>query len=84
MLLDGEVAKNYSIAQLAQAIHDMAVAYEARRFQEAEQLITGAIARTYRRYPHLEDEDITRTLLIAQKYQDVLRKLNQQQADAHP
>ncbi|HVG31802.1 MAG TPA: VWA domain-containing protein [Pyrinomonadaceae bacterium] len=83
MLLDSEVAKNYSIAQLAQAIRDMAVAYEAQRFQDAEQLITGAIAKTYIRYPHLEDEDITRTLLIAQKYQDALRKFNQRRADAH-
>ncbi|MDT4895698.1 MAG: Ca-activated chloride channel [Acidobacteriota bacterium] len=78
LLKDEEVGKNYSIAQLAQAIRDMAAAYEAGRFQEAEKLLTIAIARTYQRYPNLEDEDITRTLMIAQKYQDVLRKYNQQ------
>jgi Mg-chelatase subunit ChlD len=77
MLKDDEVGKNYSIALLAQAIHDMAVAYESQRFQEAEKLLTAAIARTYQRYPNLEDEDITRTLMIAQKYQDVLKKYNQ-------
>jgi uncharacterized protein YoxC len=77
MLKDDEVGKNYTIAQLAQAIRDMAAAYEAQRFQEAERLLTAAIARTYQRYPNLEDEDITRTLLIAQKYQEVLRKYNQ-------
>ncbi len=79
MLRDTEVGKNYSIAQLAQAIRDMAAATEARRFQEAESLLTAAIAGTYQRYPHLEDEDIKRTLMIAQKYQDVLRKYNRRQ-----
>jgi Mg-chelatase subunit ChlD len=77
MLKDDEVGKNYTIAQLAQAIRDMAAAYEAQRFQEAERLLNVAIAKTYQRYPNLEDEDITRTLLIAQKYQEVLRRYNQ-------
>jgi Ca-activated chloride channel homolog len=69
LLKDPEVGKNYSIALLAQAIRDMAEACEARRFQEAENLLTAAIDRTYRRYPHLEDPDIRRTLSIAQRYQ---------------
>jgi Mg-chelatase subunit ChlD len=77
MLKDDEVGKNYTIAQLAQAIRDMAAAYEAQRFQDAERLLNAAIAKTYQRYPNLEDEDITRTLLIAQKYQEVLRRYNQ-------
>jgi Ca-activated chloride channel homolog len=81
MLRDSEVAKNYHIAQLAQAIRDMAAASEGRRFQEAESLLTAAIAKTYQRYPHLEDEDIKRTLMVAQKYQDILRKYNQRQPD---
>lgn len=76
MLKDGEVSKNYSIAQLAQAIHDMAAACEARRFQEAENLLTGAIDKVYHRYPFMEDEDISRTLSVAQKYRDALRKQN--------
>lgn len=78
LLKDNEVSKNYSIALLAQSIRDMAAASEARRFQEAEKLLTAAIAKTYQRYPNLEDEDIKRTLMIAQKYQDVVRKYNQQ------
>jgi Ca-activated chloride channel homolog len=83
MLKDNEVGKNYSIAQLAQAIRDMAAASEARRFKDAENLLTAAIAVTYRRYPNLEDEDIKRTLMIAQKYQDILRKYNQRPQDTH-
>jgi hypothetical protein len=76
LLRDGEVAKNYTIALLAQAIRDMAVAAESGRLKEAEKLLTAAIARTYQRYPNLEDEDITRTLMVAQKYQEVIRKQN--------
>lgn len=76
MLKDTEVAKNYSIALLAQSIRDMAAAYEARRFHEAEHLLTIAITETYERYPNLEDKDIRRTLAIAQKYQEALRDYN--------
>jgi len=78
MLKDPEVGKNYSIALLAQAIRDMAVACEGRRFHEAEALLTAAIDRTYQRYPHLEDPDIRRTLSIAQRYQNNLRTYNRQ------
>ena len=77
LLEDGEVEKNYSIAVLAQSIRDMAVASEAGRFREAENLLTAAIARTSLRYPNLEDEDIRRTLSTVQKYQEALRRQNQ-------
>jgi Ca-activated chloride channel family protein len=79
LLRDPEVGKNFTIAQLAQAIHDMAAEVEAKRFKDAEVILNAAIARTYQRYPHLEDEDISRTLLIAQKYQETIRKYNQEQ-----
>jgi hypothetical protein len=79
MLRDTEVGKNFTIAQLAQAIRDMAVAVEAKHFKEAETLINAAIAKTQHRYPHLEDEDVSRTLKIAQKYQESLKKYNQQE-----
>lgn len=73
---DSSVIKNCSIALLAQAIRDMAAACEGHRYSEAESLLCAAIAKTTRRYPNLEDEDIKRTLSIAQKYQEVLRKEN--------
>lgn len=76
LLEDDEVGKNFTIALLAQAIRDMAVAVEGQRYREAGSLLTAAIAKTYQRYPTLEDEDIRRTLLIAQKYQDVIQKYN--------
>jgi Mg-chelatase subunit ChlD len=78
LLKDPEVGKNYSIALLAQAIREMADACETRRFQEAENLLGAAIDRTYQRYPHLEDADIARTLTMAQKYRNQIRKHNRQ------
>lgn len=77
MLRDTEVSKNFTIAQLAQAIRDMAAECESHRYREAERLLNAAIAKTYQRYPNLEDEDISRTLFIAQKYQEVVKKYNQ-------
>ena len=85
MLRDTEVCKNFTIAQLAQAIRDMAAECESHRYREAERLLTAAIAKTYQRYPNLEDEDISRTLFIAQKYQEVVKKYNQgQKSEARP
>ncbi|MCA1850762.1 MAG: hypothetical protein LC672_06865 [Acidobacteria bacterium] len=43
-------------------------------------LLNAAIAQTYRRYPHLEDEDIAPTLHIALKYQEVVRRYNREQS----
>ena len=71
---DDEVRKNYTIALLAQAIREMAVSWEMRHYGEAESLLTTAIARTRRSYPSLEDEDIARTLAIAEKYQKAIRR----------
>lgn len=79
MLRDTEVGKNFTIALLAQAIRDMAAEVEAQRYREAERLINTAIATTQRRYPNLQDEDISRTLHIAQKYQESLKKYNREE-----
>jgi Mg-chelatase subunit ChlD len=83
MLRDEEVGKNYTIALLAQAIRDMAAASEAHRYREAERLLTEAIAKSYQRYPSMEDEDVARTLTIAEKYREVLRKYNREQGSKH-
>jgi hypothetical protein len=74
LLKDFEVRKNYTIALLAQAIRDMAAASEARRYSEAERVLGSAIAKTYQRYPNVQDEDIKRTLVIAEKYREIVRR----------
>jgi hypothetical protein len=83
MLRDEEVGKNYTIALLAQAIRDMAAASEAHRYREAERVLTEAIAKSYQRYPSMEDEDVARTLTIAEKYREVLRKYNRERGSKH-
>ncbi len=74
---DRSVAKNYAIAVLAQAIHDMAASCEGQKYRQAESKLYTAITSTSKQYPNLEDEDIKRTLTIAQKYREVLQKENE-------
>jgi len=74
---DSSVAKNYTIAVLAQGIRDMAASCEDHRYRQAEKVLNTAINSASKRYPGMEDEDIKRTMVIAQKYQLVLRTENQ-------
>lgn len=82
LLKDQEVRKNFTVAALAQAIYDMAAAWENKNYQKAEVIASAALARAYERYPNLEDKDILYTLNILQKYQEAIRKHNQQQRNA--
>jgi len=74
MLKDDEVGKNYTIAQLAQSIHDMAAACEHQNYREGERLLSASIANADERYPNLDDADIKRTLKIAEDYEQILRR----------
>ena len=78
MLKDQEVRKNFTVALMAQAIHDMAVAWESKNYQKAEIIASAALSRAFERYPNLEDKDILYTLNILQKYQDAVSKFNRQ------
>ena len=69
--------KNYSIARLAQAIHDMAAAAEKQQYSAAEDYLEEAIAETRERYPTLQDEDIKRNLTMAQNYQAIVKRRKQ-------
>lgn len=71
-LEDESVAKNYTIANLAQAMHDMASACEEGRFEAAERLLDEAVGATKKRYPSLEDPDVSRVLKTALQYQAIL------------
>ena len=79
MLKDQEVRKNFTVAVMAQAIYDMAVAWENKNFQKAEIIASAALSRAFERYPNLEDKDILYTLNILQKYQDTVSRYNRQQ-----
>ncbi len=81
---DESVAKNYSIALLAQSIRDMAVACEGKRYREAEKLLIASTDAAKGRYPNLEDADIVRTFKIAAKYRDLLREQRGDGGDEAP
>lgn len=81
MLKDQEVRKNFTVAVLAQAIYDMAQAWENKNYQKAEVIASAALARAFERYPNLEDKDILYTLNILQRYQESVRKYNHQARD---
>lgn len=73
---DASVRKNYAIARLAQSMKDMAQACASQSYREAETLLNRSIDTTREEYPNSEDEDIARTLAVAEGYQKVLRKQN--------
>lgn len=75
-LEDESVEKNYSIAVLAQAMHDMAADCERGKYREAESTLSLAIFSVGEMYPNSEDPDIERTLSTAEKYQWLLRDKN--------
>jgi Mg-chelatase subunit ChlD len=78
MLKDQEVRKNFTVAQLAQGIYEMAMAWENKSYQRAESIASAALNKAYERYPNLEDKDILYTLNIIEKYQETVRKHNRQ------
>lgn len=69
---DPSVAKNATIARLAQAIHDMAALAEKGDALEARGVLDDALAEARRRYPNAEDEDVARVLATAEKYRAML------------
>jgi Mg-chelatase subunit ChlD len=82
MLKDQEVRKNFTVAQLAQAIYEMALAWESKSYQKAEIIASAALSRAFERYPNLEDRDILYTLNILQKYQEAVSRHNRQRREA--
>lgn len=73
-LEDSSVAKNYTIAQLAQAIRDMATDCERSQYVLAEKKLSGTIERAKVEFPNSEDEDVKRVLELAQQYRAILRE----------
>lgn len=78
LLADVEVKKNYTIAELAQALHDMTEAVKRRSYFEGENFLNSAVSEAYRRYPNMEDKDIRFILNIVEGYQRDLKAFNGQ------
>ncbi len=78
LLADVEVRKNYTIAELAQALHDMTEAVKRRSYFEGENFLNSSVSEAYRRYPNMEDKDIRFILNIVEGYQRDLKAFNGQ------
>lgn len=70
--VDDSVAKNYAIAELAQSIREMSADCQNHQYSKARSEIQASILKTRERYPSMDDEDIKRTISIAEKYREIL------------
>ena len=78
LLADVEVKKNYTIAELADSLFQMASLARGGNYSQALNALDASVATAYRRYPNMEDEDIRFILEIAEGYQRDLRVYNEQ------
>ncbi len=78
LLADGEVKKNYTIAELSQSLFDMTNSAKSQNYRQAENILNTSISETYKRFPNMEDKDIRHILDIAEGYQRDLRAVNRQ------
>lgn len=76
MLVDEEVMKNYTIAELASSLDAMSKSFKSGRPTEAERFLNQTLAQTYNRYPNMEDKDIQFILDIVENYRTDLRNYN--------
>jgi Ca-activated chloride channel family protein len=76
MLQDESIAKNYTIATLAQGMHDMAADCEKQHYIQAERDLEPSVSDARERYPSNDDPDIKRTLDTARQYQAILQERN--------
>jgi Mg-chelatase subunit ChlD len=78
LLADVEVKKNYTIAELADSLFQMAGLARGGNYPQALNALDASVATAYRRYPNMEDEDIRFILGIVEGYQRDLRVYNEQ------
>lgn len=69
ILVDPEVRKNHTIGELAQSLFDMTEAAKRQNFRHASNVLNTSVAKTYKRYPNMEDGDIKFMLNIVEGYQ---------------
>jgi Mg-chelatase subunit ChlD len=78
LLADVEVKKNYTIAELADSLFQMAGLARGGNYSQALNVLDTSVATAYRRYPNMEDEDIRFILGIVEGYRRDLRVYNEQ------
>ncbi|MFO1078591.1 MAG: VWA domain-containing protein [Planctomycetota bacterium] len=74
LLRDPEVRKNYTIAALAEGMHEMAVQCEARRWSAADRALQGALDFAREQFRSDDDADVARVRAMAEGHAKVLRR----------
>ncbi len=73
-LRDPEVRKNFTIAELAQAMHDMARDAADKRWAEADRVLRRAVTAARQRYPSGDDQDLARVREMAEGHLRTLQR----------
>ena len=76
LLVDVEVKKNFTIAELANSLYEMTSFARRGNFSLAQNTLDASISTAYQRYPNMEDEDIKFILGIVEGYQRDLKVYN--------
>ena len=77
LLADVEVKKNYTIAELADSLFQMAGLARSGNYAQAQNVLDASVSTAYRRYPNMEDEDIRFIIDIVEGYRRDLRVYNE-------
>jgi uncharacterized protein YegL len=73
---DPEVFKNFTIANIAQALSTMQQSWKRNDLKSAEKAVRAAVRETLDRFPEVEDSDIRAQFDIAQDYLSTLETFN--------
>lgn len=76
LLEDVDVKKNYTIAELADSLFQMAGLARSGNYAQAQAVLDASVASAYRRYPKMEDEDVRSIIDIVEGYRRDLRVYN--------
>ena len=75
-LVDLEVKKNYTIAELADSLFQMTGFARGGNYSQAQNVLDASVQVAHTRYPHMEDEDIRFILDIVEGYRRDLEIYN--------
>ena len=75
-LVDLEVKKNYTIAELADSLFQMTGLARGGNYSQAQSVLDASVQTAYTRYPHMEDEDMKFILDIVEGYRRDLQVYN--------
>ena len=75
-LVDLEVKKNYTIAELADSLFQMTGFARGGNYSQAQNVLDASLASAHTRYPYMEDEDIRFIVDIVEGYRRDLQMYN--------